>query len=258
MHIPLHTVQLYNNSLYTLHQCTTVDEFISQTMMEIRKLIPYENGAYFPVNPFSHHFEAPYNVDLDDQLFSDYRDYYWQHDNYRATVFSRQPIPSVDRASDYMNFDDWQKNEYRADFLLPNGMFYLAGVQLIQGDSLIGEISIHRTQSQGDFSESEVQILKMLAVHLQLIFSRIKKTETCDKAIQQVTVMCRRYGLTVREAQILKLLTLGHNNKQIGEQLGISGETVKCHLHNIFHKTKTSSRVELLSLFLTQAVDNSV
>lgn len=137
-------------------------------------------------------------------------------------------------------------------------MFYLAGVQLIQGDSLIGEISIHRTQSQGDFSESEVQILKMLAVHLQLIFSRIKKTETCDKAIQQVTVMCRRYGLTVREAQILKLLTLGHNNKQIGEQLGISGETVKCHLHNIFHKTKTSSRVELLSLFLTQAVDNSV
>ena len=123
MHIPLHTVQLYNNSLYTLHQCTTVDEFISQTMMEIRKLIPYENGAYFPVNPFSHHFEAPYNVDLDDQLFSDYRDYYWQHDNYRATVFSRQPIPSVDRASDYMNFDDWQKMSTVPTFCFPTACF---------------------------------------------------------------------------------------------------------------------------------------
>ena len=255
MFIPLHTVQSYNDSLYTLHQCTGLDEFIVQTMAELRKLIPYENGAYFPVDLASGQFEAPYNVDLDNRLFHDYRDYYWQHDDYRSAVFSRQPIPHVDRASDYMRFDDWQKNEHRADFLIPNGMFYLVGVQLLQGNDLIGEITIHRTQAQGDFRDTEVQLLSMLASHLQLIFSRLK-SETCDKAMSHLTVMCRRYGLTMREAQILQLLTLGNNNKQIGEQLGISAETVKSHLRNIYCKTKTSSRLELLSAFLAQEVDN--
>lgn len=256
MHIPLYSVQSYNESLYILHQCTGLDEFIAQTMAELRKLIPYENGAYFPVDLASGQFEAPYNVDLDNRLFQDYRDYYWQHDEYRTAVFSQQPIPCIDRASDYMRFDEWQNNEHRADFLIPNNMFYLVGVQLLQGNNLIGEITLHRTQAQGDFRDSEVQMLTMLSSHLQLIFSRIKKNESCDKAIFSLSDMCRRYGLTMREAEILKLLTFGNNNKQISEQLGISGETVKSHLHNVFCKTKTSSRVELLSTMLAQAVDN--
>lgn len=82
MYIPMQTMQKYNDALYILHQCDRLDHFVSQTMEQLRNLIPYESGVYFPVNVSSSEFEAPYHVDLDNRLFHDYRDYYCQHDNY--------------------------------------------------------------------------------------------------------------------------------------------------------------------------------
>ncbi len=53
------------------------------------------------------------------------------------------------------------------------------------------------------------------------------------------------YNLTPRELEIISLVTLGNTNREIGEALAISEETVKRHLANIFDKVGMSSRVEL-------------
>jgi DNA-binding NarL/FixJ family response regulator len=42
--------------------------------------------------------------------------------------------------------------------------------------------------------------------------------------------------LTVREQQIVQLLTQGLTNKRIGQQLGIVEDTVKKHLQHIYDK----------------------
>ena len=62
MYIPMQTMQKYNDALYILHQCDRLDHFVSQTMEQLRNLIPYESGVYFPVNVSSSEFEAPYHV----------------------------------------------------------------------------------------------------------------------------------------------------------------------------------------------------
>jgi DNA-binding CsgD family transcriptional regulator len=246
MYISLHTMEQFNKALLVLHQCQTITDFVTQTMQTIRRLIPYENGAYFPVNPLSEFDEMPLSVDLDNRLFRDYRDYYQQYDRYRMTVFRQQPIPLVDRASDYMNFADWGKNEHRAEFLLPSKMYFLAGLQLFYDGALAGEISIHRLKRQGDFDDTTFYLLQMLAGHLQIIFSRIKDLESKDVMTVLLNQLRRRYGLTKREMEILRFLAKGFSNKQIGNQLFISAETVKTHLRSLFYKTKTSSRAELL------------
>ena len=53
------------------------------------------------------------------------------------------------------------------------------------------------------------------------------------------------YNLTKRELEVISLVTLGNTNREIGETLCISEETVKRHLANIFDKVGMSSRVEL-------------
>ncbi len=53
------------------------------------------------------------------------------------------------------------------------------------------------------------------------------------------------YNLTKRELEVISLVTLGNTNREIGEALSISEETVKRHLANIFDKVGMSSRVEL-------------
>ncbi len=59
------------------------------------------------------------------------------------------------------------------------------------------------------------------------------------------------YNLTKRELEVISLVTLGNTNREIGEALSISEETVKRHLANIFDKVGMSSRVEL-AMFAVQ------
>ncbi len=49
-------------------------------------------------------------------------------------------------------------------------------------------------------------------------------------------------GLTRSEARVLHLVTLGKNNRQIAEELGISEKTVANHLSHIFMKTNSENR----------------
>jgi DNA-binding NarL/FixJ family response regulator len=51
--------------------------------------------------------------------------------------------------------------------------------------------------------------------------------------------------LSDREKEIVQLVAQGFRNREIGEKLYISEQTVKNHLHNIFDKLGVSDRLEL-------------
>ena len=51
--------------------------------------------------------------------------------------------------------------------------------------------------------------------------------------------------LSDREKEIVQLVAQGYRNKEMGEKLFISEQTVKNHLHNIFDKLGVSDRLEL-------------
>src|SRR6202049_1172145 len=52
--------------------------------------------------------------------------------------------------------------------------------------------------------------------------------------------------LSDREMEVVQLVAEGFQNKEIGEKLFISEQTVKNHLHNIFDKVGVSDRLELM------------
>jgi DNA-binding NarL/FixJ family response regulator len=51
--------------------------------------------------------------------------------------------------------------------------------------------------------------------------------------------------LTTREKHVLDLLREGAQNKEIAARLGISENTIKIHLRNMFLKTKATNRTQL-------------
>ena len=51
--------------------------------------------------------------------------------------------------------------------------------------------------------------------------------------------------LSKREREMVRLVAQGYRNKEIGGKMFISEQTVKNHLHNIFHKLGVSDRLEL-------------
>jgi len=54
-----------------------------------------------------------------------------------------------------------------------------------------------------------------------------------------------RFGVTPRELEITSAVVSGLSNKEIAKQFGLSEDTVKHHLTNIFNKVGASNRLEL-------------
>jgi two-component system nitrate/nitrite response regulator NarL len=59
-----------------------------------------------------------------------------------------------------------------------------------------------------------------------------------------------RPALTARELQIADAIADGRSNREIAAQLGITEQTVKNHLTNIFEKMGVSSRLQLALVML--------
>lgn len=56
------------------------------------------------------------------------------------------------------------------------------------------------------------------------------------------------WGLAARELEVLQLLAAGQRNRSIAADLGISENTVKFHLRNLFRKLDVRSRTEAIAL----------
>ena len=59
-------------------------------------------------------------------------------------------------------------------------------------------------------------------------------------------------GLTERELEVLRSVARGMSNKEIGEVLGISTNTVQVHLRNIFGKLGVGDRTEAVAYAIRQ------
>jgi two-component system nitrate/nitrite response regulator NarL len=59
-------------------------------------------------------------------------------------------------------------------------------------------------------------------------------------------------ALTERERQIMRLVSEGLSNKEIGRRLNIADGTIKVHLHHVYRKLEISNRTVLAALAISQ------
>jgi DNA-binding NarL/FixJ family response regulator len=75
-----------------------------------------------------------------------------------------------------------------------------------------------------------------------LVASKLLRYVTTRSSLLEESV-----SLTPREAQVLSLLALGLQNKEIGARLNITERTAKFHVNAILHKLGASNRTEALA-----------
>jgi signal transduction histidine kinase/DNA-binding NarL/FixJ family response regulator len=127
-----------------------------------------------------------------------------------------------------------------------------------------------------DYIQKPFQI-EELALKIESILHNLKKQRTAvvHKAYQAIlnepgsarhttvsikrcafTDNCKKYGITSREVEIIKLLIKGLPYKIISSELSISEKTVTKHISNIFGKVKVSNKIELISKLEAQELLN--
>ena len=66
-------------------------------------------------------------------------------------------------------------------------------------------------------------------------------------------VLARLYGLTEAEARLLQALIVGKKLETVSEEFGVSMNTVRSHLKQVFRKTGTNRQPELVSLVMNSS-----
>ncbi len=61
-------------------------------------------------------------------------------------------------------------------------------------------------------------------------------------------------GLTQREVEVLRIITQGKSNREIGDELVIAESTVRRHVSNIYDKIGVSNRTEAARFALAQGL----
>jgi RNA polymerase sigma factor (sigma-70 family) len=84
---------------------------------------------------------------------------------------------------------------------------------------------------------------------------RLLPLPSSDQAVSQRNIAVTENALTVltdRERQIMRLVSEGLSNKEIGRRLNIADGTIKQHLHHIYQKLEISNRTVLAALAISQ------
>ena len=188
-----------------------------------------------------------FSKDFEENFTSLYENKYAELD-YVKWVFS-SPESLVYRESDLVNDEVRKKSTFYLEYLKPSSLINVAGISIISGGVFVGAVTLYRTAPKGDFSDKDLYILTQLLPHLQNKLSL--EQEAIENERKSVSYLLRRhYGLTVREIEILRHVSRGLSNKEIGEALNITENTVKKHLTNLFGKLQVRSRTQLIRFLI--------
>lgn len=109
----------------------------------------------------------------------------------------------------------------------------------------MGLVTLYRTIGKENFDADDIFVLDLMKEHLRYRLTQERSERASIQEKLTVTEATEHYNLTKRESTILRRLMQGQNNNQISEELGISVNTLKKHVLNIYRKLNINNRVQL-------------
>jgi DNA-binding CsgD family transcriptional regulator len=148
----------------------------------------------------------------------------------------------------------FERTIYYREFMQPNKIHFELEVFFRNAGGIIAGLSLIRTPEQQPFDRRTIEALRPAQ----------RYTEYCINSffLPQLTledaVLRKRFELTPRQVEIVRLIRQGATNERIARILSIELPTVKTHLQNIFHRTGATSRTHLVSqIYLSSNEDRS-
>lgn len=246
--------QTMNKVLLDIYDIQTAGEYVERLLRLCRMLIPYSEGCVLVFNQdMKIDQELSSSLDMTPDVFQDYLQNYYNKD-YMKYLLDVSNYTMIYKDTDLMDEELRKKTDFYRDFLKPNQIPYGAGIVMRRYTKMIGIIHFFRTEKVGDFSARDMYFLDVLKNHIThalyrlLEQDRLMVTESVGR-MQQVSA---RYGLTVREEEILECLEAGLSNVDIAKEKHISVSTVKKHIFHIYKKLDINTRHQIASVILKE------
>lgn len=234
---------ILNNIIYRIHTTDDFDEMRFDLLEQLKMIIDYDSADFFLASKEEGHLlchPISYNCDIDLLEMYEHLDYN------RGTIASGRTL--IYRETDIMSDEMRVETEYYKKVYKPNNWHYALQIIIARHKEFFGTITFYRTIGKENFQYDDIFVLDMLKDHLA--YRLEKYTLGLEASMEKMTISeaIIKYGLTEREAMVLKELMLGKDNNAICEELIITINTLKKHILNIYRKMEIKNRVQLFKL----------
>lgn len=172
--------------------------------------------------------------DMDDA----YRIHYFRH-NWRAFAEDFGLLNVNHLPIDDQDLGHFREMARRAGYTTPELLMHL--LPLLEPAGLIGAMMVGRKE----FPSELRSVLSVVAQHASIRLAQL------GVRFQREPDASSR--LTVRQLDVARLAAHGHTNAGIGDALGMSENTVKKHLKDVFERLDVATRAELATVMLQMA-----
>lgn len=238
-----------NNILSELYTIDDINVLSQKLMKIIRMLIPYTKGWFLLLDDEKKIIDIKsYFTGFKKDSQESYINKYFDED-YIKYLYEFAAETTVYRDSDLLEYDIRSNTEFYKNFLEPENVIYGCGIMTIHNNRITAFFNLFRDKISGDFSEKDLYILNVLKKHIENMvqkFSALNRDEISAK--NDLNEFSEKFGLTVREQEVLALVNSGKSNQEISDELVVSLSTVKKHIYNLFCKTGVSNRRQLILL----------
>jgi DNA-binding CsgD family transcriptional regulator len=216
------------------HRCGEPGQHVPDSMLrDLAKLVPFDDATFQVMDPYRHVMSIQAvepSAEGDDDLDL-WWPAFWEHCSY--------PQRSGDYASVWRESDalpGLTSGPHWAEYLAasPESAAHNVVVSLPPSGAVDRRLILWR-ESEPDFSDRDVQLLTLLRPHLAEVYD------------QHQEVLSGTPELTVRQWEILRLVSDGYTNGQIARRLGLSEATVRKHLENTYSRLGVTNRTSAVS-----------
>ena len=168
------------------------------------------------------------------------------HENPLLQHFQRTRDARAYRMSDVATTDELHATALYREVYEPIGLEYqLAFVLPAREDHTIGVVLSRRER---DFADDEVALVEAARPHLIQAYRNARDHSLLLRRLGEASAVppadLRAYGLTRREAEVLRHVAAGRSNADVADQLALSARTVQKHLENAYRKLGVKTRSE--------------
>jgi len=233
---------------------TTLDAYRLDVMRALRSEVGGSSAVFLPGPPVSLsdgrtlRMLRPLYLDLDP---SGYTRYVAGHQHFRVEFArlgqaSLAARPYVD--SEHFSRDELMKLRAWRDLLAPDELGSWLTIPFHHQRQPFGEILVFRTNQQVPFEPRDAR--RVVPLVPLLVMGDLLKAHTVLRQLPAVGGAAALRGLTARERQVADLAASGLQNKTIATNLGLSPNTVRNVLAQVYEKLAVTTRTQLAHLLL--------
>ncbi len=237
---------ILNELAYNISFIYSVDDMRKAVLSWLNLLINFDGAVFSLFDAVGNALRNSIGYSIDEEHIRIYEKEYIKKSHLSWII--RSGNSSAYKESDSLSDESIRTGDFYRDFYSPNKFQYCACMNIVFREEVVGLISIYKKREHGDFSARDLFILNQLQKHLAYrLYYESKKGDTryfYAKGYHEK--ICREYGLTSRESELLNYAVKGLSNEDIAETMKISIHTVKKHFHSVYIKMNVKNRVQLL------------